>query len=212
MQIRENTEVVDAEGKSLGSVDRVVIDPGTREVTHLVTKKGLLFTREKVIPLDHLNQVDAHRITLKDNVDPDNLPDFVEEHHIPMKEPGDMPGGNAREVMWYPRVGLHTGAGMYMPYGAPSYFIRTRQNIPDGAIVLEEGAKVICRDGEKAGKVERLYTEPQEERVTHLMISEGFISKERKLIPCSWVKGIDEDTVELSVTCDIVDGLPPYSE
>ncbi len=212
MQIKENTEVVDAKGKSLGSVDRVVIDPGTRKVTHLVTKKGILFTREKVITLDQLDQVDAQRIVLKADVDLDSLPDFEEEYHIPMKAAGEMQEGGALPMMWYPGIGSPAGAGMYAPYGPPSYYVRTRRNIPAGAAVLEEGADVVCRDGEKAGKVERLYTDPQDERITHIMISEGFISKERKLIPSAWVSRVDEDAVALSVTCDIVDGLPPHAE
>jgi len=41
MQFRENADVFTPAGEKIGRLDRVVIDPGSFEVTHIVTQKGL---------------------------------------------------------------------------------------------------------------------------------------------------------------------------
>lgn len=216
MELKENTDVLNARGEKIGSVDRVVIDPESRKVTHLVAKKGLLFTREKVIPVEQVERVTPDAVTLKEIVDPNELPDFEEEYHIPARqraEKQDSRPGYARPLMWYPHPGVPSwGMGTYPMAHAPHTFVRTRRNIPEGTVALAEGAKVICRDGEKAGNVERIYLDSEEHRATHLVLSSGLISKEKKLVPSIWVARIEEDEVYLKVGCDVIDDLPPFTE
>ena len=52
MYFKENAEVVTSEGDKIGQIDRLVMDPRSKELTHLVVKKGFLFTKDKVVPLD----------------------------------------------------------------------------------------------------------------------------------------------------------------
>jgi uncharacterized protein YrrD len=216
MDFKDNTDVVNAKGEKIGSVDRVVIDPQSRKVTHLVAKKGILFTREKVIPIEQVDRVGENEVFLKEIVDPNELPDFEEEYHIPAQERDesrDERPGYARPLMWYPHPGVPSwGMGTYPMYHAPHTYLRTRRNIPKGTVALEEGANVVCRDGEKAGKIERIYSDPEEHRATHLVISSGLISKEKKLVPSIWVARIEEDEVHLNVGCEVIDRLPPFSE
>ena len=44
------TNIYNQNGDKVGSIDRLVIDPRTNEVTHIVVRKGFLFTKDKVIP------------------------------------------------------------------------------------------------------------------------------------------------------------------
>lgn len=216
MEFKENTDVLNAKGEKIGSIDRVVIDPRNKKITHLVAKKGVLFTREKVIPIEKVDRIGSDEVLLKDIVDPNELPDFEEEYHIPAQdrsEKQDPRPGYARPLMWYPHPGVPSwGMGTYPMDHAPHTFVRTRRNIPQGTVPLEEGAKVVCRDGESAGKIERIYSDPEEHRATHLVISSGLISKEKKLVPSIWVAHIDEDEVRLNVGCEVIDRLPPFSE
>jgi sporulation protein YlmC with PRC-barrel domain len=46
MQFKENAEVFTSTGEKDGRIDRVVIDPNSNELTHLVVKKGFLFTKD----------------------------------------------------------------------------------------------------------------------------------------------------------------------
>jgi hypothetical protein len=84
-------------------------------------------------------------------------------------------------------------------------------NIPEGTVPLEERAKVVSSEGDHVGDVERVYVQEEEQRVTHVLISKGLISKTRKLIPSMWVERVSEDEVRLSISKNFVEGLPEYS-
>ena len=101
--------------------------------------------------------------------------------------------------------------GAYPGYGKPPYVRKTKLNIPEGSVPLEEGTKVLSKEGEHVGDVERLYADEAEQRVTHLLISKGLISKSHKLIPSMWVASVSEDAVRLSVDEPFVESLPEYA-
>ena len=48
------------------------------------------------------------------------------------------------------------------------------------------------------------------DRATHLLISEGLILKDKKLIPTRWMTNVLEKEVHLSVESDFVESLPEY--
>lgn len=215
MEFRDNADVLDGNGNRIGSIDRVVIDPQSRTVTHLVAKKGHLFTSEKVIPVELVQPLGEDRVILNDVDHPDELADFEETYHVSAEgllNDQDDRSGYARPVMWYPQPGIPSwGMGTYPMYPAPQVFVRTRRNIPEGAVPLEEGAQVVCRDGEKAGRVARIFSVPEDRRVTHMVISSGLIHKVQRLIPSVWIEQIQEDRVHLNVACDVIHGLPLFS-
>jgi uncharacterized protein YrrD len=216
MQFKENADVLTSDGQRVGQIHRVVINPKSKALTNLVVKKGLFFTRDKVIPVDHVDTANEEQVVLKkDAGKPDELPDFEETHYIPLDDPGTYSRrqpGYARRVTWYyPRPGSRWwGMGPYPYHPGPHFVAKTERNIPEGTVPLEEGAKVVSSNGEHVGDVERIYTEPEEHRATHLLISQGLLSKERKLIPTMWVEGVFEDEVRLSVETDFIERLPTY--
>ncbi len=213
MQLQENAEVLNAEGKKIGHIERIVIDPKSREVTHIVTKKGHLFPKEKVIPLDRIQESAEDRVVLKRGAgDPEQWPDFEKKSHIPADQIGSPSAHQTnfvKPVMWYhPWVGLPWwGTDMY-PAPRPPYYVAVEKNIPEGTVAIQEGADVISRDGKKMGDVEKLYTESEKQRVTHLLISKGHFSQEHKLIPTYWVDRVEEDEVLLNIDSDVVASLP----
>lgn len=109
---------------------------------------------------------------------------------------------------WYPPYG-YTGFAMG-PYGGPP--METTRNIPKGSIPLKEGTGVISSDGEHVGDVERLFVEPDKNRVTHFTISQGLLFKDQKLVPAHWVKSVEEDKVHLSVSSEFLRGLPSHED
>jgi uncharacterized protein YrrD len=219
MQFNENAEVQTSSGEKVGRVDRVVIDPKSKELTHLVVKKGILFTTDKVIPLDHVESADESKVVLKEGSgDPGDYPDFEETHYIPAEETDKFARretSDLRPLAWY--YPLPGGAwwrrpmGAYRGYPEPPHTRRTELNIPEGTVPLEEGAKVLSSEGEHVGDVERVYVEEDEQRVTHLLISQGLVSKTNKLIPTMWVEHVLENEVHLSVGKDFVEDLPEFT-
>ena len=219
MQFKENASVVTAGGQKVGRIDRVVLDPKSKELTHLVVKKGFLFTEDKVVSLDAVDTATEDQVVLKQGQDdPDEFPDFEETHYIPVedaKHSAKSVSGGLGALAWYyplPKgAWWSTHMGTYSGYPQPPYVRKTEVHIPDGTVALEEGARVVSSDGEHVGDVERIYADDKTQRVTHILISHGLISKSRKLIPSMWVESVSDDAVWLSVGSLIVEAMPQYA-
>jgi uncharacterized protein YrrD len=219
MEFRGGAKVVTADGEQIGKVDRIVLDPRTREVTDLVVHKGLLFTEDKVLPVDLVAEATEEQVKLKEHAtDLEELRRFEERHYVipdRSETSGNRLAGNHPSLMyWYPPY-YSTPYGMPTGYTAPfiqPYGVEIDRNIPKGTIPLREGAQVISKDDEHVGDVDDVLTDPDTERVTHFVISRGLLLHERKLIPVNWVDKIGENRVHLAVGSKTIQGLPDYEE
>lgn len=212
MRLVKGADVYSAQGDRIGTLDRVVIDPDTRQVTHLVIDKGL-FATSKVVSMDAVDIDKEDNITLRLSLqDVDEFHDFEESQYVNV-DATEYPEGDATPAYWYPPMNsAWWRTGMYAPYPAmPIYTLKTAQNIPEGTVALEEGARVVSRDDKHVGNIEQLIVDTQDNRVTHMIITEGFLFKERKLIPVTWISNIQEDEIHLSVGSGTLERLPAYA-
>lgn len=228
MELKQGADVYNADDEKVGTVERVVLDPQTKEVTHIVVEKGFLFGENKVVPISLLGPTTEERVTLREgDYDLDDLPAFrepefvraeVEEEQMPELPPepqrqASMPTAFVRPYYWYPPLGVGWWSGITYTGGVESEFVRTTEiNIPEGTVALEEGASVVGSDDEEIGNVDEVLTDPETDRITHFVISEGLILKERKLIPANWAEKFLGGQVFLSVPSDVVQNLPEYRE
>jgi uncharacterized protein YrrD len=214
MKFKEGANVFTWDGEKVGSMDRVALDPKTKEVTHLVVQKGFLFTTDKVVPVSLIGAATEDRVTLREDAgDLEALPDFEEKHYIPIteaEEPQVSSAGYARPFYWYPPASLNWWRVPGYGYPIPPYVVQIERNIPEGTVALEEGAKVVGIGGEHVGDVEAVLTDPEQDRATHLLISRGLLLKEKKLVPTTWVSTVLEDKVRLAVGSRVLDELPEY--
>lgn len=217
MQFKDGTSVYTFEGQDVGSVDRVVLNPNTKEVTHIVIRKGFLFTEDKVVPLNLIISATEGRVVLqlRDVNDLHMLPPFEETHYISLDESEFQTTTYEDELAtpnyWYPPMGLMS-YGYRTGYDYPSYTVETEQNIPDDTITLKEGARVMSVDNQHVGNVVRIFTESEHNQATHFLISDGIIFKHKKLVPVSWIREIQEDKIYLGVGSAMLDKLPEYQE
>jgi uncharacterized protein YrrD len=221
MQFKRGAKVFTSDGEQVGEIDRVVIDPKTDEVTHVVVEKGFLLTVDKVVPISLIGPATEDRVTLRENAgDLEALPDFEERHYVlsdeeKLREASSL--GRARPLHWYPPINMtwwqgggYLGYTGFFGYPVPPYVVETERNIPEGTVALKEGAKVISSDDEHVGDVETVLTDPEENRATHLVISQGLLFKERKLVPTSWVSMVMSDEVHLAVGSRLLERLKEY--
>jgi uncharacterized protein YrrD len=221
MQFKEGTDVTTFDGEKVGTVRRVVLDPRTKDVTHIVAQKGVLFTEDKLVPIDLIHSATPNAVTLRQGIqDLDTLRDFEEVHYVPLDDEtlhNLYPTGTidtAQPLYWYPPITALPGSPFAYSSSAleEGYATQVEQNIPDDMVALKEGANVISADGEHVGDIERIFVDPEAERATHFVITEGLIFKERKLIPATWVSTVGEDEVHLAVGSRMIDGLKEYKE
>jgi uncharacterized protein YrrD len=205
MQFKQDAPVISADGQDVGRLARVVIDPRSNEITHIVVHRGFLFTEDKLVPVSLVAAAVADRVTLRAAAaaqDLTDLPNFEETHFIPTdtEDVSLYPVGQAPSLYWYPPVGVP------MPLG----ITETTENIPEGTIALKEGAKVLTAEGESVGTIEQVLTDPLADRVTHFLISQGMLFPEKKLIPIHWVSEVNEDEVYLVVSKRTLEALQHY--
>jgi uncharacterized protein YrrD len=209
IQFKEGVDVFTSDGRQMGKVNRLVVEPATNEVTHIVVQKGWLFPEDKVVPVQMVSSGTEEKIVLtKQLSDFDELPPFEETHYFRAMEDDFTPTGgraymSSPSYYWYPPQGYISYPGYDLEY----YTIR---NIPDNAIPLREGTDVISSDGEHVGNIECLFIESASNRITHFLIVKGLFFKDRKLIPVHWVKSVEEDKVHLLMSSRLLERLPAY--
>jgi uncharacterized protein YrrD len=210
MQFKQGATIVTDEGKEVGHLDRVVIDPKSKNVTHIVIRKGLLISQDKVVPIQYIVTGKGDRITLQMATDKLNeLPDFEETHYVALNEE-ELARNEKHPVFfapisyWYPPYPEMVAVSQVQP----AYEVETKFNIPMGTVAVREGAKVVTQDDQHVGDVEQVLTGAKNDRVTHFIIAKGLLLKEKKMIPIGWIDSLGEDKVRLAVGLRLVQGLP----
>src|SRR5688572_2211950 len=134
MKLKEDARVVTSDGQTVGHVDRVVMDPRTKEVTHVVVRKGFLFTEDKVVPIDLIAGVVDDQVQLRaDAGDLERLPDYEETTYIPLDEleRSRVPPETLAPVTslyWYPPYPATGWGASGLGYFGPRYITRTQEN------------------------------------------------------------------------------------
>lgn len=218
MLLKDGAEVFTSDGEKVGEIDRVVIDPASKETTHIVVQKGFLFTTDKVVPISMVGTATEDRVTLREDAgDWDALPDFQETEYVPISaaeaKTGDAPDVS-QPIYWYPPAGYTwwgtTGGPTHYGYPIPPYVVQAEKNVPEGTVALREGAEVLSLEGEHVGNIEAVLTDAKQDRATHLLISRGLLLKETKLVPTTWISTVREDEVSLVVGSELLQDLPAY--
>jgi sporulation protein YlmC with PRC-barrel domain len=212
IQLQKNAAVLTVDGQSVGSLNRVVVEPESRTLNAIVVRTGGLFSKEeKVVPIDVVAETHEDQIRLNEKArDLDEFPPFEEEVAINGSESArpDVPTENPPLTA----VG-HPDAGRPAIPSVPAVpaggmVTEVRQNIPEGTIAMEETPKIITVEGIHAGDVERILADPTDDHLTHLLVSNGLFKKTVKLIPIQWVAMLGMEHIHLKVKKRELDELP----
>jgi sporulation protein YlmC with PRC-barrel domain len=177
-----------------GKVSRLIIDPATETVTHLVIRPKHPLGVGRLVPLDLVDLVDATAGDIR-------LRCTVEEF-------GELEPAQETELIDDVTAGLGI-AGLNAPMGTISPVQTIVQDVvPLGEADVDRGDPVYCLDGE-IGRVQGLLVNPDNHRVTHVLLEEGHLWGRKKVsIPASAVTGV-QNGIRLSLTKKQVEGLPP---
>lgn len=193
MEFKEGTSVYTIDHREAGSIQRVVIDPETNQVTDIVIQKGIFFKDDKVVPIVKVTSATEEGITLACTVEElKELPPLL----IKQIKPGEE-AQNFNSSM----------GGMFgaVPSG-PEVVPETTRTIPEDLVALKEGAVVMSQDNKRVGNIERIFTD--EGKVTHFTLAQGLLTKSEKSIPMEWATMVSEDEVDLSVEAQKIESLP----
>ena len=183
-----------------GKVSSVVVDPVARAVTHLVIdRQGV----PRLVPLDLIDATTAQirlgcTLAEFDKLDPAEKTQFLPGSRHDTGYPPD-------QVLTRPYYGL---ADRYnLPRQADMHI--TYDTLPLGEVAVRRGEHVHATDG-TIGQVQGLVIDPGSHHVTHLLLQEGHLWGRKQIaIPITAVTAVGEDGVQLSITKQQVQDLPP---
>jgi sporulation protein YlmC with PRC-barrel domain len=192
-----------------GELNRVVVDPVARALTHLVVEPRNRAGAGRLVPIELVDSAGTEirlRCTMPEF---EALEDAEETRFLPGAS-GDW-GYAQGQMLSLPYYGLGMGGmgtgGMGMGIDAGPQSV-TYDRVPAGEVEVRRGEHVHATDG-PIGQVQGLVIDPSDHHVTHVLLDEGHLwGKKRVAIPISTVKDV-KDGVRLNLTKDQVRDLPP---
>jgi sporulation protein YlmC with PRC-barrel domain len=172
----------------------IVLNPSTREVSHIVVKPKASPHIERVVPLEMVIESTPQAIRLRCTPDERaGMQQFVETEFIRVEETNFMSGPYIMEPFVYPETD-------YAPV--------EHEQIPVHELAIHRGAHVEARDG-RVGRVDEFLVDPTSEQITHLVMREGHLWGQKDVtIPVSAIDSIDEDIVYLKLDKRDIEALP----
>jgi sporulation protein YlmC with PRC-barrel domain len=84
----------------------------------------------------------------------------------------------------------------FQPAPAHAPEIVDEDNLPEDSVTISEGADVVDRSGEKIGEVDDVIYDTGH-RVEAIVVSSGFIFKDRIRIPAGWTSSATHDRIQI---------------
>ena len=194
-----------------GQVSRIIVNPVTREVTHLAVDPTHRHGPGRLVPVDladattgqiRLHCPLAEFQTLRPARETESRPD--------LDPTGPGHPDNAPDKMNWAIVG---GSVIMQPGGrgepeAPRQV--TVDYVPEGEVEVHRELTVCATDGD-IGQVQGLVVEPGGHHVTHVLLQEGHMRGRKEVaIPIGAVTKIGTLLIHLSLTKHQVKDLPPW--
>jgi len=211
MLVPFGTHVVDREGKSVGTVSRLVLGPLSEEVVALVVQQGVLNRREVVVPINKVADFGKEvRLSLRAS-ELAGLDLFNAQPLKPMPDHWKMPlGFDQRSLFLVAGDGWTTAV---LPFvltsprvsGTPAYIPDPDAHVdPEPAIAV--ATPVYDNAGRQIGEVEGVEVDEASGRITRIIVRRGRLFHTETAIPASLIASVG-DTITLDVSADEVKRL-----
>ena len=188
-----------------GRLTRVVLNPITRQVTHLVLAPADHSSPSRLVPIDLVDATapDAKIALSCSRAELAGLEVAEETKFLTGAEAET--GYPAGQVYMWPYFPLDVTAGTTGMAAIPGPV--TYDKVPVGDVDVRRGEQVQATDGD-IGHVQGLVVDPRDHRVTHVLLEEGHLWGRRQVaIPISAIDSVD-DGIHLTLSKDQVRQLP----
>lgn len=184
----------------LGKVDALIIDPITREITHLVLECSPVEPRV-LVPTDTVTDADPGTVAVAISHDGLSALDRFDEpaYNIPDAE--------------LPLEGLVLDPGSYFlePFATPldGFAIADHERIPRGEIAIRRGAEVVSIEGQRVGHVDEFLVDPADGQITHLVLRQSHLLRRGDdiVVPVHTATRFEDDRVVLDLDFSAVEAL-----
>lgn len=210
MDIRIGAPVA-AEDGHVGKVDRIVLHPQTREVDGIIVLEGRMLAKDVLIPIDYVLAADQHGVRVRGTLDDlSNLGAFAYSQYVEAPEEWLPPVADAAGFYLIPASPLAVGA-FQQPATMPDPPLEEVEDLPAGDYEVTGSTNVYGAAG-LIGRLDRVVTEGDTDRVTHLVVQRGPLAGRPVAIPADAIDRMDDDGIYLSLDEEQVDRMPTFQE
>lgn len=210
MDVRLGMPVRTRDGREIGKVDRLVVDPEKRELLEIVIHRGPFFTTDRIVDCGLVNalQIDDEVLLKISAREAEELPAFVEHEHIVGKQSGTVhryafvhgtpqPGQLLvrAPIQGYHHVTLPEYESLAMTAG----WLEVRSDLPEEAVALDRGTDVFDREGRRIGTVREVLVDP-DGAITGLTVALGLVRHHDVTLPPEWITAMTDNEVVLTVS------------
>jgi uncharacterized protein YrrD len=190
---------VDATDGPCGNLARLIFNPITDVLTHLIVEPGHHDEQARVVPFDLVVSAREDVIQLSCTKERYDQLDSAEDVQMLRDTTGKYDG--------FSTTSMYFGVGRPLGHHPQPMY---SDSVPLGEIEIRQGDPVHAKDG-PIGKVQGLVIDPADHHVTHVLLQEGhFWGHKQVAIPIGVSNRVDYE-VRVDLTKDEVEALPPVS-
>lgn len=205
MHIRIGVPIFAEDGLA-GRVSRIILHPATQEVEGIVSSDGGLLPHDVVIPIDRITAADLEGITIRGTTeDVFALEPFAMSQYTEPPEDWMPPTDEPSSIYLFPASPYAVGA-----FDRPNVSLTAThevQNLESGDVDVSGATPVFCGDRE-VGHLDRVFTEEATDHLTHLVLHRGTLRRDIA-VPVEMVSSIGDEGIQLNLTEEELDSLPP---
>lgn len=200
-----------AEDGRAGSVGGLVFDLQRNEVTALVVTEERILPHDVVVPISEVIAADDEAVRVRGTVE--DVASHDAFRHVQYTAPPED---------WLPPEGFPAGAFFFpaSPYAIEAFVPASPappppdepvEELPPDTVDLGPNTDVICTDG-PAGTVDRVLTDGDSDRVTHLIVRRGTLLPKEYEVPVGLMDRATDAGVFLSITIEELERLPEFED
>jgi len=214
--LHHGAHVESKEGKDLGRLHSVVIDPRDNEVTHIVVNTGPHFPEPGFgapelinVPIDQMHDAGEAKVVLRATRDEfRKLPQYVERDFTPARAAAQAEPTDPAHFLWNTGVALAASlARILTGIALPAETVRKASFERE---ILNDAPVWRLQPHTHIGDVERVLVDEDTDEIKELVIRRGVVFHEDVVLPIGYVTEILDGVVHVQLTDGELRGLQAY--
>lgn len=193
-RVRIGTPIIGADGKRIGEVDGVVLNPVNDRVRLIVMRKGLLFHSDQSFGVQSITKVDDEGVHVSFTRDDADVMDHWMDQDYLTPPDGYFAGSG---VFWVARQTREMGEMNVEERDMESSDSSLGRQ--ERLVELNQGMEVVDRDGENLGRIGDLAADAAG-RISAFRVDQGRFRQSERWVPLPLVARTTDDRVVLTLT------------
>jgi len=215
--LRHGAHVESADGKDVGRLHSVVIDPRDNEVTHIVVNTGPHFPEPgfgspelRDVPIDSVEDAGDEKVVLRCTREEfGKLPPHVETDFAPAAvTPQEVERADAVHRIW--NIGVALAASLANAATGIAVPAETVRKASFGREILNDAPVWRLQPHSHIGDVERVLVDENTDEIRDLVIRRGALFHEDVVLPVDYVTEILDGVIHVQISDDELRGLQEY--